>query len=899
MFDTLLPTKLYLPPLRPDWVPRPRLLARLEIQPQTRLIFISAPAGYGKTTLVTAWLRQIEAAGSAHVGWLALDEEDSDPQQFFRYLAAAVRPLPGVQAALPQLLQTNQAMPARALLKAFVQDVTAVASPFILVLDDYHAIDSAEVDGALAALLDLMPPQMTLVLTSRSDPGFPLSRLRARGQLVELRAAELRFTAAEAAQFLGQTMGLSLSPEQIAALESRTEGWIAGLQMAALSMQNRAGGELDDFVHSFTGSHRFVLDYLVEEVLHRQAAAVQTFLLRTSILDRLCGPLCDAVVGSESHSGQEILESLERANLFLVPLDNERRWYRYHHLFADLLRQRLQQSLALPAGPGEPEKRKAMAELHTRASVWYEENGLEIEAFHHAAAANDVARATRLVEGGGMPLHFQGVVTPVLNWLESLPETAFDAQPSLWVTYASVLLFVGQNAAVEPKLQAAEAAIANAASPAGGEPHAETRDLIGRIAAMRATMAIVHNDLEVVVAHARRALAHLRPDNVPFRTAAAWTLGYAHQSRGDRAAAGRAFTEIIAIGESSKGAIYTIAALTSLGQIQEADTRLSLAAGSYRRVLQVAGDPPQPVACEAHLGLARLHYQWNDLAAAQEHGQKCLQLLGQIESVDTFVSYELFLARLRLAQGDVPGATAALQEAEAFVRRRNLLFRLPDIAAAQALVLLRQGELAAAAELVLAHELPFGQARVYLAQGDPAAALAVLEPVRRQVEERGWHDERLQALLLQALACGAQGKTGAALERVRAALALARPGGFIRLFVDEGAPLARLLYEALVRGIEPAYVRRLLAAFPVAEAAPAPAPLQGAETELVEPLSERELEVLQLIAEGLTNQEVANRLFLSLHTVKVHARNIYGKLGVKNRTQAVAQARALGLLSPI
>ncbi|MCA9922118.1 MAG: hypothetical protein KC421_07095, partial [Anaerolineales bacterium] len=541
-------------------------------------------------------------------------------------------------------------------LTTLLNEIAAVPNHILLVLDDYHMVDAQSVDDALTFLLDHLPPHLHLVITTREDPNLPLARLRGRGQLTELRAADLRFTLDEAAVFLRQVMGLNLSEENIAALKARTEGWIAGLQLAALSMQGRQD-DAAGFINTFTGSHRFVMDYLVEEVLRRQSESVQKFLLQTSILDRLCGPLCDAVLNNPASAGQETLESLERANLFLIPLDNERRWYRYHHLFADLLQQRLESLPLSSLSMGGTEG--GLAELHIRASQWFEENGLALEAFRHAAAAHDIARAARLIEGEGTPLHFRGGVTPVLNWLASLPESVLDARPSLWVTYASVLLFVGQNTTVEPKLQAAEAAIAAA------EADDDMRDLIGRIAAMRATIAIARSDLDTIISQSQRALAHLRPDNAPYRTAVNWTLGYAYQVRGDRKAAGRTYKEIIATAETFGDSIYLVAAHTSLGQIREADLQLSPAAESYRRVLELAGNPPQPTACEAHLGLARLHYQWNDLDAAQEHGQKSLRLVQQIESIDTFVSYKVFLARLLLAQGDLPGADAVYVETEA------------------------------------------------------------------------------------------------------------------------------------------------------------------------------------------------------------------------------------------
>jgi LuxR family maltose regulon positive regulatory protein len=877
----ILATKLYIPGLRPHVVVRPRLLERLNEGLHRKLTLIAAPAGFGKTTLVSAWV----AGCNQQVAWLSLDKGDSDPTLFLTYLVAALQTIASpIGEGVLGVLQSPQPPPIASILTALLNDITTILDHFVLVLDDYHVLDAQPVDQALTFLLDHLPPQMHLVIATREDPPLPLARLRVRDQLTEVRAVDLRFTSSEAAAFLNQGMGLNLEAQDIAALERRTEGWIAGLQLAAISLQGHQ--DATSFITSFTGSHHFVMDYLLEEVLHQQSESLQTFLLRTSILDRLCGSLCDAVLLNPAVSGRATLEYLEHANLFLVPLDNERHWYRYHHLFADLLRQRLHQRGVSSTGDEVGD----VTELHSRASVWYEDHGLEIEAFHHAAAAHDVERAERLIEGKGMPLQFRGAGTPVLNWLESLPRTALDARPSLWVTYASTLLFGGQHTTVEQKLRAAEAALQ------GTEPDDRTRDLVGRIASMRATLAVIQHDGETITTQSRRALEYLHPDNLPVRTATTWTLGYAYQLQGDRAAASQAYTEIISIGKSFGNSIYTTAATINLSQLQEADNQLSLAVESYRRSLQLAGDPPQHMACEAHLGLARVFYEWNDLDAAQQHGQQCLQLARQI-LVDTFASYQVLLARLKLAQGDVSGAVAVLDEAEAFVRRHRFAFRMPEIAAAQVLLLLHQGHLAAAAHLAQAHDLPMSQARVHLAQGDPSTALARLLPWRQYVEAKGWADERLKVMVLQAVALYMNGEKDKAIQLLSDALALAAPGGFIRLFVDEGPPMAHLLSEAASLGMMPDYTRKLLAVLETdvqkrENTSSLPPPVQP----LIEPLSPRELEVLHLMAAGLSNQEMCERLFLALSTVKGHNRTIFGKLQVQRRTEAVARARELGLL---
>ena len=576
------------------------------------------------------------------------------------------------------------------------------------------------------------------------------------------------------------------------------------------------------FIKSFTGSHHFVLDYLMEEVLGQQSESVQTFLLRTSILDRLCGPLCDAVLLDPSASGQETLEYLEHANLFIVPLDDERRWYRYHHLFADLLRQRLHQSTATSArGEG-----RGVAELHSRASQWYEDHGLELEAFQHAAAANDVGRAEHLIDEKGLHLHLRGVAA-ILDWLASLPTTVLDARPSLWVRHASALLVGGQTTGVEEKLKAAEAALAVALQ--GAESDDKTHALIGQIAAHRATLAL--NDYQI-----------------------------------------------------------------------DAQSR---ALDTYRRYLQLLGDQPPLSANEAYLGMGRIFYEWNDLDAAEQHGQQSLQLARQYDkSIDRFVICEMFLAKLKLARGDVAGAAAMLAEIEESVRQNNFVQRMPEVAAARVKVLLRQGNLTAAADLAGKYELPLIRARVLLAQGDPSAALAVLRPLRQQMEAQGLADERFKAMILEAVALRANGEKDKAVQLLGEALALAEPGGCIRIFVDEGEPMRLLISDFRSRiekqphnrvHLQSGYVDKLLAAFRQ-PAAMSQSKIENPQSTMLEPLSQRELEILKLITQGLSNREIGERLFLALDTVKGHNRRIFGKLEVQSRTEAIACARELGLL---
>ncbi len=861
---------------------RPRLVERLDegLAAGNRLTLVSAPAGFGKTTLVSEWV----AGCGRPVAWLSLDGGDSDPSRFLAYVVAALQTVvPSMGEGLLALLQSPQPPPIESTLTDLLNDIATMPNDVVLVLDDYHVLDARPVDDALAFLVEHQPPQLHLVIATRVDPALPLARLRARGQLTEVRAADLRFIPSEAADFLNQVMGLDLTADDIAALDTRTEGWIAGLQLAAISLQGR--DDVADFIRSFAGSHHFVLDYLVEEVLQRQPEPVQTFLLRTSILDRLCGPLCDAVLADGSVSGRETLEYLERANLFIVPLDNERRWYRYHHLFAELLRQRLTQQAAGSAADRDGD--------HIRASAWFEAHALEIEAFHHAAVANDVVRAERLIMSGRIPQHSRAAVTALFDWMESLPRTALDARPWLWVGSATVALNAGRTTGVEEKLQAAEQALQHA------DLDDATRDVIGQIAAARATLALANYQPQAMINQAHRALEYLRPDNLPFRGRALRTLGFAYQLQGDRAAARQAYAEARDIRQAFGDIHITVSATTGLGNVQESENQLHQAAETYRCSLQLLGDHSTSNADQEFIGLARIFYEWNDLDVAEQYGQRCLPLVRQyVGAVDRSAICEVFLARLKLARGDVAGAAAMLAETEQSVRQNNYVHRMPDVAAAQVLTLLQQGDMAAAARLAQAHDLPLTRARVHLAQGDPKAALAVLEPYRRKVAEKAWVDEELKALVLLAVARDAQGERSRAVELLAEALALAEPGGFIRTFVDEGVPMARLLREALARGVRPEYVRRLLAAFPADDAGRAASPATSiAGGRLAEPLSSRELEVLALIARGLSNEEIAARLYLSLHTVKAHARSIYAKLGVGSRTQAVARGRALGYLS--
>jgi len=861
---------------------RLRLIERLNEGMHCKLTLISAPAGFGKTTLVSEWI----AGCGRQVAWLSLDERDNNPFRFLTYFIAALQTIrPNIGAGVLGTLQSPQPPSTESVLTTLLNEIATIPDNVILVLDDYHVIDSKPVDKALTFLIEHLPEQMRLVITTREDPDLPLARLRARDQLTELRAADLQFTQAETAEFLNRVMGLNLSVKDVAALETRTEGWIAGLQLAALSMQGRS--DTSSFIQTFTGSHHFVLDYLVEEVLHQQTEVVQSFLLRTSILERMCGSLCEAVLCATAGSGQETLEYLERSNLFIIPLDNERHWYRYHHLFVDLLRRRLQQSVASSTG-GEG---IGVAELHSRASLWYEDHDLDIEAFQHAAAAGEVDHAVHLIEGKGIPLYHRGALVPLLNWLESLPKPELDKRPALWLMYARVLTSSGQASGVEEKLQAAETALQ------GAELSLEARDLIGSIASNRATMAYTKYQPDTVIVQAQRALEYLSPDNLPTRTLTTFTLGVGYMQNGDRIAATQAFNDAISISQTTGHTFVTSMATMALGNMQIMENKLFAAAETHRKALQLFGAQPLPIACESHLGLAQIFYEWNDLDAAEQHGQQALQLARQFEKViDRYVICEVFLARLKLARRDVAGAAAMLAQTEQSVRQNNFVYREPDVAAAQIMVLLKQGNLTTAADLAGKYALPLSQARVFLAQGETSQALALLEPLRQQMEAKGWQDELLKVMILQTIALQAHGEKDKAVQMLSDALALAKPGDYIRTFVDEGEAM-RLLIEKLSRSRNhplSGYTDKLLAAF-IQPAVVSKSAIIRQKSAMIEPLSERELEVLKLLRSDLSGPEIALQLNVSINTFRTHTKNIFIKLGVNDRRAAIRHAEELDL----
>ncbi len=866
----ILSTKLYIPPARRKTVARARLVARLNAGLHNKLTVVSAPAGFGKTTLVSEWL----SGCGLPVAWLSLDEDDNDPARFLTYCILAIQTVrPDVGGRLLTALKSPQPPATESILAALLNDIAARPDDFIFALDDYHVIESGAVDHALTFLLNQLPPQMHVVITTRADPPLPLARLRAHGQLTEIRAADLRFTLEEAVGFFHDVMGLALPKEDIAALDARIEGWAVGLQLAALALH----GTRDDaksFIASFGGSHRFVLDYLAEEVLNQQPAHIQRFLLQTALLDRLCGDLCDAVLTDANAAGQDTLNALERANLFLIPLDNERKWYRYHHLFADLLRQRL-----LTTSP-----EAHLNALHIRASQWYEANGLELEAFHHAAAGQDIQRAERLMDGSGIPLHLRGAAMTVLNWLDSLPSAVLDARPWLWLRSAGLMLVNGQTTGVEAKLQATERGLQSTALLADEAK----QHMRGRMAVARATLALTRYDVDTMLAQSRYALEHLAADNLSSRATALWAMGHAYLFLHDYPSADPPLQESIRLARQCGDTFTVILSTIGAGLVQEGQNQMHRAAEIYQSVLQLVGDQPLQIIAEVHLGLARIYYQWNDLDAAEHHAKLSLELAHQYDHIiDRFVIAEVFLVLLKLARGDVEGAGVMLAQTHETAQRKGFTHRMAEIVDMQTRLRLRRGEVEAAFAGVQTHDLPLGRARVHVADSQPAAALDVLMDYRQRIEEARRPDEWLRLLVLQAMALHANGRTEEAQAVRGEAWAIAQPQGIVRLFLDEGPAMAEV-FRAIPPTQRTEDVQRLLAAFDAESGA---TPSAG-----IDALTERELDVLRLVAEGLSNREISERLFLALDTIKGYNRRIFEKLHVQRRTEAVARARDLGLV---
>lgn len=924
MLETPLRTKLFIPPLRPNLVERSRLVERLHdgIQLGHKLTLISAPAGFGKTTLASEWIHSLQTDGAVEcdhqIAWLSLDEDDSNPTRFLVYFITALNQAEGEDVAFGEsmlsMLDSPQSPPVEDVLVALINGISTVAHRVVVVLDDYHLIDSTPVDDTLTFLLDYQPPQMHLVIVTRSDPDLPLARLRAHGQLTELRAADLRFTSAETAAFLNKVMDLNLSAGDIAALESRTEGWIAGLQLTAISMKGR--DDAATFIESFTGSHHFIVEYLLEDVLNQQPQRVQEFLLRTAILKRLNGALCDALTGLEN--GHSILENLVRDNLFIMRLDEQRHWYRYHQFFADVLRERLHYT--------RPDEEIM---LHLRASNWYEQNGFTDEAIEHALHAADHERTADLLEEHIEALWGQGEHSKLQRWLNALPEAFMYSKPIVSIFQARYQCNSGQLDAAERTLEAAEAALdANhAPGPGSGAEmgivlrHSDEVKLRGRVAATRAIMCSYQGDVAGIIARARQALSFLPEEDVTWRSVTAIVLGNAYGFKGDMQAAYEARFEAMKACQAAGDIYFVMISNLELAITLREQGHLQRTIGLCRQQLQFAADRGLSQSRAVGWLLAiwgETLAELGELDAALKKAKKGFEQTLRSGDFQLIGWSFMCLTRVLVSRGDLAEAQELIRRMERFAQEASLPpWITSQMSVWQVRIWLAQEDMTAIAQWIARSRLPTGNETIppqeigffllfdYIVLARVLASLAQLEEssellrhLLAAAEVAHRTSSAIEILVLQALTLRAKGEPKEALSALELGLVLAEPLGFVRIFVDEGPAMAQLLCEALDENIAPQYVRHLLAAFDMDESPPVedtrPVPDQS---ELIEPLSERELEIVQLIADGLANRQIAARLFLSLNTVKVHTRNIYGKLGVHSRTQAVAEARTLGLIS--
>jgi LuxR family transcriptional regulator, maltose regulon positive regulatory protein len=929
--DSLLATKLYAPPLRPKLVHRPRLLERMAqgLQGGARLTLVTAPAGYGKTTLALAWL---ESLGRPY-GWLSLDVDDNQPLQFLAYFRAVLQPALGGETTeapgVPDGPDTDSPSPdadhLQARLRTLINQLAEHPNPFVLALDDYHVITEVAVHEAVAYLLDHLPPQVHMVITTRQDPLLPLSRLRSRGQLTEIRLGELRFSEAETAGFLNDLMKLGLTPNQIADLSARTEGWIAGLQLAGLSLSllpdsaeaSADAGQRARYIAAFTGDDRHVMDYLMDEVLSRQPDQVQQFLLQTSVLKQLCGALCDAVMEEPSSAHGEpafppsaatargsavVLEHLEQANLFVIPLDNRRQWYRYHHLFADLLRSRLQATdLA------------RVASLHGRASRWYEGAGLFGDAIDHALLAEDFDRALRLMEHTAQTsLWASGDLPVLLTWARRLPDEALLTRPRLCLYIARGLFFAGQVDVAEHYLGAAQRALEHR-----GPIQANGDELWGILYTNQATVQAMYGATAAAFDLARQARVHVPAADHSTHARIAHAVGMAAYLHGDVQAAQAAFSEAVQLGQQAKNHILGLDAASCLALTLVLAGRLRLAEQTCRQALPAGAGQPAPAASAVYLALAHIQFAQNALHEAQATLGTCGTLSRKAGWPHVLWQAHVLQAQIFQAVGNYGAAGRAISAAEQVAHGYNIPRVARQVAAARARLALAAGDLALAdrwQEDYGANAPAEGQhdfeeltlARVWLAQSHYAEALSRTQILLEQAGPAARRASVIEADLIQALALRGLGEPQGALDALLAALELAAPENFVQVFIGAGSDLAEWLGEVRhqvgAREAVAGVIDRILAVIVPEPAASPPlfAPTTTNHTEqagaLVEPLSKRELEVLVLIAEGLTNPEIAARLFLSVNTLRAHTTNIYQKMDVHSRVQAVTRAQQIGLL---
>ncbi len=884
MTTSLLITKLYVPPLRPNLVPRPRLIERLNAGLHRKLTLISAPAGFGKTTLLGEWIASDD--GPERAAWLSLDGEDNDPALFWSYVSAALQTIIPSLGEYPLNIETS----VPDLINAIIAEDP---EPFMLILDDFHAITMPQINDDMARLLDNLPPQMHLVLCGRADPPWSLARLRACGEMIELRAEELRFTPQEVSIFLNDIMGLALPAESIATLDTRTEGWIAGLQLAAISMQGR---DADAFIRALSGSHRYIMDYLVEEVLEQQPADIRAFLLQTSILESLSADLCDtALARSDS---QMILSRLERSNLFLTRLDDERRWYRYHHLFSELLRSRLDKV---------PDDQ--LIRIHRRASEWYQRNGRLTQAVNHLLAAGDIQRVARLVEGNAMALVEHGELKSLIRRLEVQPDDVFCSHPWLCVAFAWLLSYAGRVEDIERVLQQAEEGLG------GVEEPAQVQSIRGRIAHLRGYIADLEGDVPQALLFSRQALEQIPESDLSLRAYVWSVVGTGLRKMGALNDAAEAFDKALTLSREvadSHISVMVHGRLATLqlwrGQLRRAEATCQEALSISRQHAERKGQP-LPTAGYAYIQMSRVLYEQNDLDAAYYHARQGVELCQRWGQADLRGFGTYHLARILVRQRDLDGLYEISQKHHQIVSALPALFTA-SAAELELMCRLASGDFAGAYRFAqeqgmgATKDVPLDQyyhrftyIRLLNVMGKNDESLHLLARLLDIAEETGAWGHALELWAMQAAALEARGERDQALTTLERALSLAKPEGYVSAIITAGAPMGKLLRAAADRGIHTEYALELLAALSAdLPGARAPVPPLALSPQPVDALTEREVQVLRLLASDLSTAEIAAELVISISTLRTHTKRVYGKLGVHSRLHAAAQARELGVV---
>lgn len=923
MASPLLRTKLYIPLFRPNLIARTHLVERLASGLERKLTLISAPAGFGKSTLLS------ECAGRCQrpLAWIALDKGDNDPSRFLSYLIAALQRIEmevGESAMLALLSPQPPALDS--LITGLINEIAEIATPFVLVLDDYHVITNPEIQNALFYLIEHLPPNLHMIIASRADPPWPLARLRARGDMVEFRASDLRFTAEEATEFLNDTMGLKLTADDVVELESRTEGWIAGLQMAALSMKGRQ--DVSSFIKSFSGSHRFILDYLVEEVLEIQSSQLQEFLFKTAIFDRMNAPLCKAILGESQvsemeipvgdgeeankqilTSAQEILEYLDAANLFVISLDEERCWYRYHHLFADLLRSRLVETQAEEIG-----------KLHRRASEWYEEQGLVAEAVNHAIAADDFDRTAQLVSSHALAMIYHGELKTILEWLDALPEEVVTTRPWLCIAHAWGMVSAGQVEETEQMLNRAETGLTNIDET---QPE-EVERILGHIFAIQTYASWLIGDIAAAIEQARKSLGYLPEWDLLIRAWSSSLLGSMLRIEGDLSAAGEAYSQSIAMSLRAGDYNFAIDTLWERGVLEHRQGKLHQVMHTCQEALQLeedyvrSGGRRLPATGYTYARMSMIHTEWNELEAAVQYAHQGVDLCRRWGLADAVIHSYIALALALQASGDTQGALEATWLANEVALDISPWY-IAIVAICEVNIRLVSGDMEAAQrwaekrDLNLEDKLTFQDMEDYF-------ILAKLLIMQNKLDDAGKFVDRLvdlvasvgangyliKLLVYQALVLDAKGEEGAALDVLERAIRLGEAEGYVRTFTDADRRVGDLVRKLFRRPstISRNYRDKLSRAFRLEDRVVQRQSIQASggltpgerPVELVDPLSERELQVLRLLATNLTSTEIAEELYISPSTVRSHIKNIYSKLDVHRRYDAVERARQLKLI---